>query len=259
MTDFAQRYGPVAVVTGASSGIGYAFAGQLAGRGLDVVLVARRGDRLRRLAEELRDQYRVRATVVQADLADPAAPARILEAVDGLDVGLLVSNAGFGVKGRFEDTDADVLSSMLAVNCLAPMRLAHALVPRMRLRGRGGVLFTSSVEGLLGCPYSAVYSATKAYTNALGEALWAELEPAGVDVLTLCPGATDTEAPRLQGIDPASLQDLMSPEDVARCALEHLAEGPTYIPSPHYRGNYATLLSMPRREALTMMARSMTK
>ncbi|MFE3826583.1 SDR family NAD(P)-dependent oxidoreductase [Streptomyces sp. NPDC059092] len=257
MGDFAERYGPVAVVTGASSGIGRSFATQLAGRGLDVVLVARRHDRLRVLAEELRDTHGVSASVLPADLADPSATGEILDAVASLDVGLLVSNAGFGVKGTFGEGDAEALSSMLMVNCQAPTQLAHGLAPRLRRRGRGGILFTSSVEGLMGCPYSAGYSATKAYVNALGEALWAELAPAGVDVLTLCPGATDTEAPRLQGIDPTTLQDLMSPYDVAHAALEHLRDGPTYIPSAHYRDLFGTLLAMPRGDALTAMARSM--
>ncbi|MFJ2559617.1 MULTISPECIES: SDR family NAD(P)-dependent oxidoreductase [unclassified Streptomyces] len=257
MGEFAQRYGPVAVVTGASSGIGRSFATQLAGHGLDVVLVARRRDRLHALAEELRDTYGVHASALPVDLADPAAAGEILDAVASLDVGLLVSNAGFGVKGTFDEGDAGSLSAMLMVNCQAPTQLAHGLAPRLRQRGRGGVLFTSSVEGLVGCPYSAGYSATKAYVNALGEALWAELAPAGVDVLTLCPGATDTEAPRLQGVDPTTLQDLMSPDDVARSALEHLRDGPTHIPSAHYRQLFDTLLAMPRRDALTAMARSM--
>lgn len=259
MNDFLRQYGPVAVITGASSGIGRSFATELAGRGLDVVLVARRRDRLEELADTLRDTHGVDVTVLPADLADPAAAGKILDAVAQLDVGLLVSNAGFGVKGVFEEGDAETLSSMLMVNCQAPTQLAHGLAPRLKQRGRGGVIFTSSVEGLLGCPYSAGYSATKAYVIALGEALWAEFGPSGVDVLTLCPGATDTEAPRLQGIDPTSLQDLMSPDDVARSALEQLGNGPTHIPSAHYRGLFDTLLSVPRHEALTAMARSMGK
>ncbi|MER5429760.1 SDR family oxidoreductase [Streptomyces sp. NPDC002588] len=259
MDDFVKRYGPVALVTGASSGIGRAFAGQLAARGLDVVLVARRRDRLEELARTLRDTHGVSPTVLPVDLADPAAGKEILDAVARLEVGLLVSNAGFGVKGAFGEEDAAVLSSMLAVNCHAPTQLAHGLAPRLAQRGHGGVIFTSSVEGLMGCPYSAGYSATKAYVNALGEALWAELGPRGVDVLTLCPGATDTEAPRLQGIDPATLQDLMSPDDVARSALDHLGSGPTHIPSAHYRKVFDALLSMPRTEALTSMASSVRK
>jgi len=257
MDDFAQRYGPVAVVTGASSGIGRAFATQLAARGLDLVLVARRVDRLHELAGELRAAHGVEVTAQQADLADPEAAAHVVDAVSALDVGLLISNAGFGIKGPFEDGDAETLSSMLIVNCHTTTQLAHGLVPRLRRRGHGGIVFTSSVEGLIGCPYSAVYSATKAYVNALGEALWAELTPAGVDVLTLCPGATDTEAPRLQGVDPTTLHDLMSPEDVARSALENLRRGPIHVPSEHYRGQFDVLLSMPRADALTAMAGAM--
>lgn len=257
MDDFVRRYGPAAVITGASSGIGRSFANQLAARGLDLVLVARRLDRLHELADKLRATHGVDVTVQPTDLADPAGAAQILDAVSTLDVGLLVSNAGFGVKGPFDAGDSGTLSSMLMVNCHAPTQLAHGLVPRLKQRGRGGIIFTSSVEGLIGCPYSAGYSATKAYVNALGEALWGELTPAGVDVLTLCPGATDTEAPRLQGIDPATLQDLMSPDDVARLALDNLHHGPTYIPSKHYRQQFDALLSMPRSDALTAMARNM--
>lgn len=257
MNDFARRYGPVAVITGASSGIGRSFATQLATRGLDLVLVARRLDRLRELADQLRAAHGVEVTVQPADLADPEAAGQVVEAVSSLDVGLLVSNAGFGAKGPFEAGDAETLSSMLTVNCHAPTQLAHGLVPHLKQRGRGGIVFTSSVEGLMGCPFSAGYSATKAYVNALGEALWGELTPAGVDVLTLCPGATDTEAPRLQGIDPATLHDLMSPDEVARLALENLNRGPTFIPSEYYRASFEALLSMPRGDALTSMARAM--
>jgi short-subunit dehydrogenase len=257
MDEFVRRYGPAAVITGASSGIGRSFATQLAARGLDLVLVARRLDRLRELAAELRATHGVEVTVHPADLADPAEPGRIVDAVSALDIGLLVSNAGFGAKGPFEAGDAETLSSMLMVNCHAPTQLAHGLIPQLKKRGRGGIVFTSSVEGLMGCPYSAGYSATKGYVNALGEALWGELTPAGVDVLTLCPGATDTEAPRLLGIDPATLHDLMSPDDVARLTLENLHRGPIYIPSEHYRTQFETLLSMPRGDALTAMARSM--
>ncbi|WP_040831932.1 SDR family NAD(P)-dependent oxidoreductase [Nocardia jiangxiensis] len=258
MDDFAHRYGPVAVITGASSGIGRSFATQLATRKLDLVLVARRLDRLQQLAEELSSAHGVRVTAQQADLADPTAAAGIVDAVATLDVGLLVSNAGFGVKGAFELGEAGTLTDMMTVNCHTPTQLAHGLIPHLKQRGRGGILFTSSVEGFLGCPFSAGYSASKAYMTALGEALWGELTPLGLDVLTLCPGATDTEAPRLQGIDPADLHDLMSPDDVAASALEHLRHGPTHVPSEHYRRQFEQLLAMPRDQALTAMAKAVS-
>src|SRR6202022_526637 len=149
--------------------------------------------------------------------------------------GLVVSNAGFGLKGSFDSGDPKAMADMLMVNCNTPMLLARGFVPRLRKRAKGGLVLTSSVEGLIGCPYSAAYAASKAFMNSLGEALWGELTPEGIDVLTLCPGATDTEAPRLQGIDPATLRNLMLPDEVARLTLENLGSGPVYIPSEHYK------------------------
>lgn len=159
---FKQRYGPVALVTGASSGIGWAFAEELAQRGFDLVLTARRRERLEELAEKLRAAHGVSAHVVQADLSDPAATAALTEATLEHDVGLLVSNAGFNIKGAFETKEASAMAKMLTVNCHAPMQLAHGFIPRLKARGRGGIIFTASVEGLIGCPYSTAYSASKA-------------------------------------------------------------------------------------------------
>jgi short-subunit dehydrogenase len=119
------------------------------------------------------------------------------------------------------------------------------------------LILTSSVEGLIGCPYSTAYSATKALVKALGEGLWAELEPEGIDVLTLCPGATESEAAANQGIDASKLQNMMTASDVARLTLRHLRDGPTYISSDHYRTSFERLLAMPRRDALRMMASAM--
>jgi hypothetical protein len=146
----------------------------------------------------------------------------------------------------------------LSVFGLPPV-LARGFIPRLRRRGRGGIIFTSSVEALIGCPYSAAYSASKAFVNGLGEGLWGELTPQGIDVLTLCPGATDTEAPGLQGIDNKTLQNVMSPYEVAKLALENISNGPVYLCSDHYRAVFNRLLAMPRRDALTAMAKSMKK
>jgi short-subunit dehydrogenase len=255
--DFLGRYGPVALVTGASSGIGRSFAQALAAKRLDLVLAARRVDRLETLAAELRQAYGVQVTVFPLDLADPAAPDALLQATSGLDVGLVVSNAGFGFKGEFQAIDPGLMAEILTVNCHAPMRLAHGFTPRLRARGKGGLIFTSSVEGLIGCPYSTVYSASKALVVALGEGLWGELTPEGIDVLTLCPGATETEAAAKQGIDPSTLTNQMSPDEVVRLTLENLREGPVYLPSAHYKALFDQLLAMPRRQALSAMAQGM--
>jgi short-subunit dehydrogenase len=253
VSEFQDRYGPVALVTGASSGIGWAFAEELAERGLDLVLVARRVDRLEALAAALP----TRADLLPIDLSEADAARRILDATAGHDVGLVVSNAGFGFKGEHASNDAAGMTDMLMVNCNAPMLLTHGFIPRLRQRGRGGIVLTSSVEGLMGCPYSAAYSASKALVNALGEGLWAELRPEGIDVLTVCPGATESEAAAKQGIDIATLRNVMPARDVARASLDNLAEGPTFFPSPFYKATFDQLTAMPRRDALMAMAQGM--
>lgn len=253
--DFQGRYGPVALVTGASSGIGQAFAEELAQRGFDLVLTARRTDRLERLAGTLAETCGTRCRIVTADLADPSAPAAILEATASDDIGLLVSNAGFNMKGAFETKDPGHMAKMLTVNCHAPMQLAHGFIPRLKQRGKGGIIFTSSVEGLIGCPYSTAYSASKALVVSLGEGLWGELHSHGIDVLTLCPGATESEA--TAGLDPAMLRNLQPAREVARLSLDNITEGPSYVPNDHYRTMFAQLTARPRREALAGMAETM--
>jgi len=257
MNDFKAAYGPAALVTGASSGIGKSFATLLAARGMDLVVVARRSQRLNELAAGLTKAHGVKVAICQSDLAEVGATQKILDATLSIDVGLVISNAGFGLKGSFDSGDPKTLGNMLMVNCNTPMMLARGFIPRLRARKRGGLIFTSSVEGLMGMPYSAAYGATKAFINSLGEALWGELTPDGIHVLTLCPGATDTEAARLQGIDPGTLKNVMSPDEVAARSLENLENGPVYIPSEHYKAVFDRLLSMPRRDALTATARSL--
>jgi short-subunit dehydrogenase len=257
MSDFRDRYGPVAVVTGASSGIGWAFAECLAEAGLDLVLVARRVERLDLLAARLADRHGISARPLAVDLAQPDGPQAILDATARLDIGLVVSNAGFAMKGAHADNDPAMMTDMLMVNCHVPLQLTHGFIPRLRARGRGGLILTSSVEGLLGCPYSAAYSATKALVLALGEALWAELQPQGIDILTLCPGATESEAAARSGVELSSLQHVMSARAVASLAVEHLADGPTFISSDHYRTTFDHLLALPRRDALLAMAQGM--
>jgi uncharacterized protein len=256
---FKDRYGPVALVTGASSGIGKAFAEQLAAKGLDLVLVARRLDRLKELAAQLAKQHGVKAQAHQIDLAEPTAAQQMLDATSSLDVGLIVSNAGFGMKGEHAANDPQAMADMLMVNCNVPMQLSRGFIPRLRQRGKGGIIFTSSVEGLMGCPYSTAYSSSKALVNALGEGLWAELQPEGIDVLTLCPGATESEAASKQGIDIATLRNVMPAEEVARLTLTNIQNGPLFFSSEYYRANFEKLLSLPRRDALMAMAKGMKR
>jgi short-subunit dehydrogenase len=254
--EYRQRYGPVALVTGASAGIGRAFAEELARRGFDLVLTARRVERLDELAARMADAHGVRSRVIGADLSEPAAPASILRETGDLDVGLVVSNAGFNMKGGYETKSASSLAKLLMLNCHAPMQLAHGFIPRLEARGRGGMIFTSSVEGFIGTPYSTAYSASKALVNALSEGLWGELRGRGIDVLGLCPGATESEAMTERGLGGDTMQNLQSAREVARLALDNIAEGPTFVPNEQYKAMYDELLAQPRRGALVAMAES---
>jgi short-subunit dehydrogenase len=253
---FKTSYGPVAVVTGASSGIGYAFAEQLGAMGFELVLVARREERLQELAQKLQPQGTTVHLCV-ADLSEPAGIDAVTSACAGLDIGLLISNAGFGLKGAHHLNDPATMQRMLGVNCNAPMQLCHRFIPVLVARERAGIVITSSVEGLMGFPYSVPYAASKAFTNSLAEGLWGELSTQGVDVLALCPGSTDTEAHALQGIDQSKLEGMMSATEVAIEALENIANGPIYIAGEQNQQMFAGVTAMPRREALLMMAQSM--
>lgn len=216
-----------ALVTGASSGIGQAFARILAAAGTDLVAVARDEGRLRALAEELSPGVEVE--VVVADLADRSQVARVadrLEAGEG-PVDLLVNNAGFGHVGEFIDLDPLAEASVIDVNVAAMHRLAHAAGTAMSARGRGGILNVSSVAGFAPSPRAATYAATKAFVTSFSEALHVELGPYGVVVSCLCPGLTRTEFQQRAGRDVDGVPDALwqSAEDVAKAGLRGLAKG----------------------------------
>ncbi|PKN55646.1 MAG: short-chain dehydrogenase [Deltaproteobacteria bacterium HGW-Deltaproteobacteria-14] len=254
---FRDRYGPWALIAGASEGLGEAFARQAAARGLDVVLVARRGEVLARVAGEIAVAHGVRTRVVVADLAEAGCAARIGAAVADLEVGLLVHNAALSVPGPFLDTPAEAHASAVAVNCASQVALVHAFAGPMRARGRGGVVIVSSLSGFYGSGDLATYAATKAFGATLAEGLWFELGPAGVDVVATCAGATLTpgyarRAPEdLPRLAPAP----MAPDAVADDALRALGRGPRTIPG---RGNrlasFILRAFVPRRRAIGMMS-----
>jgi uncharacterized protein len=187
-TAFADRYGPTALVTGASSGIGRALACEAANRGLDVVLVARRASVLRDLADDISARYGVRADVRPHDLADPSAAARLAEETADHDIGLVAAAAGFGTSTTLAGADLAAEREMLHVNCGAVVELAATFGTRMVRRGRGGMILLSSIVAFQGAPNAAHYAATKAYVQTLAEGLHVELAPRGVDVLAAAPG-----------------------------------------------------------------------
>jgi short-subunit dehydrogenase len=218
-----ERYGDWALVTGASAGIGAAFARALAREGVSVVLTARREDRLRVLAAEL-EAHGVATRVVALDLAALDGPSRLAEAVADLDLAILVNNAGFGYSGRFDKLEPARLREMVELNCTAPMLLTRALLPRLLARGRGAVVFTGSQAGRQPVPLHAVYAATKAFDGFVAEALWAELRGTGIDVLVVEPGSTETEFQQVAGEIQHAGQ---APEEVVAIALERLGRQPS--------------------------------
>jgi len=193
---------PLALVTGASAGIGMELARRLAAGGHDLVLVARRADELRALAESLAAAHGVTAHVIPADLADPAVPQRLFDEVSarGLAVDVLVNNAGFGLLGPFADADPGRTMAMVRVNVAALTHLTGLFLPGMRERGRGRILNVASTAAFQPGPLMAVYYATKAYVLSFSEALHKELAGTGVTVTCLCPGPTKTEFAAASGM-----------------------------------------------------------
>src|SRR4051812_10768587 len=187
-----------ALITGASSGIGEQFARQLAARGQDLVLVARRADRLERLAAELPTD----AHAVPCDLATDAGSLRERVADLGVEVDLLVNNAGFGTSGPFLDQDAAREAEQVRVNCEAIVILTHAFLPGMVERGRGGIINVASSAGMQPIPYESVYAATKAFAISFTDALHTELRGSGVRVLAVNPGPVPTEWQEAAGYGP---------------------------------------------------------
>lgn len=226
---FAERYGPVALVTGAGVGIGAEFARQLAARGLDLVLVARRQDKLEQVAKELRAAHGVAVHVAPLDLTAPDLLARLRRAVEGHDVGLVVSNAGRYGFGRFLDASLEGELEGMDVNVRAPLVLAHEFARRLSARGRGGMILLSSTAAFQGTPFAAGYGAAKAHTLVLAEALAWELAPFGVDVLAVCPGPVATEG--TAGMDTSSFPiGPMQAGPVVRKALEALGRRSFVVP-----------------------------
>jgi short-subunit dehydrogenase len=226
-----------ALITGASSGIGEAFARLLATDGTDVILVARRGERLEQLAGEL-SSTGAEVEVLVGDLADRADLDRVIDrlADNSKAVDLLVNNAGFGSVGDFIDQDADVESMMIEVNITALHRLAHAAGSAMATRGRGGILNVSSIAGFSPSPRSATYGATKAFVTSFSEALAIELGPQGVVVTCLCPGLTKTEFQETAQYRPSALPGAFwqSAEQVASAGLAGIAAGTmVVVPGAH--------------------------
>lgn len=259
---FRSRYGPWALVAGASMGLGAEYARQIAARGLNLVLLAWPADGLEEVGDALEKRYGVETRCIVVDLADRAAARSLAAATEDLEVGLLVYNAAFSSVGAFQRQELEEKLRSVDVNCAGPVVLAHAFAGPMVQRGRGGIILMSSLSGFHGTALVATYAATKAFNLTLGESLWAELRPGGVDVLVVCPGATRTPGwershARAQGF---LAPPIMEPAAVVSEALEALGRRPFVITG---RGNrlLGFLLNRvaSRRAAVELLARSMRR
>ena len=219
---------PRAWVTGASVGIGAAFARRLARDGYDLSLVARNKRQLEQLADELHTAHGVKAQAVPADLTDADALREVERALaHDTHLDLLVNNAGFGTNGVFAELEADREEDEIRLNVVALTRLTRAALPGLVRRGRGGVINVSSMAALQPAPFNATYGATKAFVNSFTEALYEELRGSGVRVMALCPGFTRTEFQDRAGIDASGIPSLawMSAEAVVDAAMSGYTRG----------------------------------
>lgn len=244
-------FGPWAIITGASSGIGEEFARQLAASGLHLVLVARRLWALEVLGSELARTFGIQYRTVGLDLTADDILATLSEATRDLDLGLVISNAGAMAPGNFLLMDHQALRRDLRLNVQAHLDLAHHFGQRLAQRGSGGLLLVASTVGLQGVPFAAEYAAAKAYVLALGEALHVEFQQAGVQVTVLSPGATDTPMIAASGFDPARMP--LKPMATRQCVAEGLAalssDRATHVPG---RLNRVMAAMMPRSLATRM-------
>lgn len=257
--DFADRYGPWAVIAGASEGTGCSFARQLAARGLRCILLARREAPLLELARQIRAETGQECVSAGVDLAAPDALERIVAAVGDRDVGLFVANAGADPNGAlFLDREPQDWLALARRNVLTTLQCCHHFGRAMRARGGGGLLLVNSGACYGGGSFMSVYAGTKAFELCFAEGLWAELRPHGVDVLSLVLGQTDTPALR-QLLAEKGLpipRGLASPDAVAATGLDRLAHGPVHNWGVEDTASgYAPSSASARRERVLMVDR----
>ena len=223
--------GKWALVTGASAGIGEALAIELAAAGANLILTARRPERLETLARRLGSEHKIQTQVIPADLADPGAPQELFDATEGrgTEVDVLINNAGFGYYGEFVAGDQSWQRTMVDVNCAAVVDLTRLFLPRMTERKRGYIMIVASTAAYQPVAYMATYAATKAFDRMLAEALAEETARFGIRVSALCPGPTESEFGEVAGVRVGESRKFQSAAAVARIGLQGMVKGKTWV------------------------------
>lgn len=254
MKPLTDAYGTLAMVTGASDGIGRAFAEKLAEAGFDLILVSRRDIELQAIADKLRTKHGVSVDVFATDLSIPSAVARLLEATRKREIGILVAAAGFGTSGAFVQNSIDAELQMIDLNCRAVVELSHGLGHDMAKRGRGAIVLFGSLVGWQGTPAAATYAATKAFIQAFAEGIGEELSSSGVDVMSVAPGPVDSGFANRANMTMGASD---SPAQVALESLHALGRRRTVVPGRVGKFLTWSLALLPRQSRVTIMGKVM--
>jgi short-subunit dehydrogenase len=259
---FSERYGSWGIVAGASEGLGAEYARELAARGLNLVLVARRLEPLQSLSALLTGKYGIRTKLLPLDLAAPDAAEQIVRQTMDLHVGLLVYNAAYGAVGPFLERSMDEHMREVHTNIHSPLKLVYLLSQKMIARGRGGILLMSSLSAYQGSAYISTYAATKAFNILLAEGLWEEWRGRGVDVLVCVSGAVETPGQAAgqpeKTVSPGDMK--MNPGQVVREALDALGHQPYIVPGVMNRlASFAMRHLLPRKLAIMLMGRTLRR
>jgi short-subunit dehydrogenase len=223
---FKEKYGSWAIITGASSGLGVEFAHQLAEKGLNLVLVARREELMIELAEKIQSKYPVEVRIIALDLAKEGFYNELAEKTSDLDIGLIVNNAGMNIEGHFYRGDLDRNIQMIRLNMEAPFTIAYEMGKKFIEKGKGGIIFTASSSSFQATPYLSHYGATKAYLLSLAESMNYEFKDKGVDVIALCPGMTESEMTKGMKGNPI----VMKAAPVVKLAIDNLGKQAYIVP-----------------------------
>lgn len=229
--DLQKKYGQVALVAGASEGLGAAYARTLAKHGMDLVLIARRKEQLAATCKTIADEFKVDVTSIACDLADKNALDVIQEHIKGIDVGFMVYNAALPYIGPFLNLPAMEHEKIATVNMVTPLKMVHHFGSRMMAKGKGGIVLMTSLAGLQGSGFLATYASTKAFNLVLAESLWYEWKNKGVDIIGCCAGATATpnfinsKPGKTGSIEP----QIQSPEEVVAECLKKIGHAPSFI------------------------------